>query len=385
VYVYARQLAEALSVSTELLRRWGVAGLLYGSGGVYESSEVDRFLMAYARNFGDVPASWASLQKIAPVISQSTVQSLHDLSKSQFKALLRNFPVSYFDFPTGESRRYVRQSIVHHLSSMPDTVRLADAIRATGFSDGESFKSVTGLQPISNIRRSDSCSYVSKAGLLAYLRNRVCGASAEDWLEDCLATNDPPIQARKVAAMLGISPKVPQAVFVELGRRDAPFVLRKASPKGDTAFVSPLWVSAQFEQDTPCTASEVARLFGVGPTIPYRWREKGQIRCDAPGHTHTEYDSFLYRPCWLVYLRANCSSNVKGYMYRFMLHRLTVPDPEPLLTATEVAQLAGVSDVAVRQWLQKGTLYGIVTPSGIPRFTRGWVEQAIAARRRALS
>lgn len=211
---------------------------------------------------------------------------------------------------------------------------------------------------------------ILQAGCSANLRRTM-----SHFVASRLATANPKplLSLSQAAAYAGVSP----ATLVHwMRRRAVPYI---SSPTGAPLFLE-AWVRRFRDSPKyhyrPLTAQEVGRLFDVDSGSVTDWQRAGRIRCSVQGHVHDTGDRFLWRSCWIAYLKSHCTQGIQGEMEYFFESRLATNDPPPLLSLRAFAARVGREQRWLSRRIDEGRIEGVWLPNGRICFTEDWITRA---------
>lgn len=376
--VSGADLQQWLGVTRRPLYQWNQDGLLrWREYGVYESDDVDAFLMAHAYNFPYMPSVAHFRSNELELVDLQVVQEQLSVSRMYARFLAQRH-LAHIQFPGVSGHfRVNRQDLMALSCQMRNSVSVEWLAAAVGLTRQTIVRAVAAgeLVRVPGPESDRKKTHVSGATATRYLRWRLpTWVSVEDWASECSRPDFALVDASTAAVMLGISEHNAPA---ELNARRARYT---ATTLGLYMQVSLAWITEQLQIEPSYRAADVARLFDVTEETVKNWRRKGLITCSIKGHPHPREARYLMRPCWIAYFRANCSPGYKGVAWHFVEWRVAHASPPPLLTLEEVSRRLGRTEQTVLRWTRKGRLQGVLLP------TSGWVfdSNGIAKVMRAL-
>ncbi len=182
---------------------------------------------------------------------------------------------------------------------------------------------------------------------------------AAKWVEECLASTDPYVNAQDAATFLWVERNDLMALLI---KKRAWFI---ASGQRNVR-VSRKWLDRQLGYNR-FSARKIADMFSVTEQEVWDWQNKGLIVCPLEVHRHLGPTSFLWEPCWGAILTANTCPQTKKVTHFFASRRHEL-SPSVLWDAARASAKLNSDATMVEKMAQSGELHSLLTPAGDRRF-----------------
>ncbi|HSX01450.1 MAG TPA: hypothetical protein VLF67_04375 [Candidatus Saccharimonas sp.] len=374
-YVSAGVVETILAISDETRRQWNSSGFLKPdkpNSKLYAVTHIDALLAKQYRGLAK-PLTTADLlagrDRLLPTpVARQQLRVSHDalgrmirLGRVAAVKLARDWRVSQQSLLSYQNAQVAQRAEGYSQRQVQMVLSVSRPTLSLLVRDGR-----LQVQPVTGYGTEHP---IARASLLKFLKDLLPDwISAEDWLEDRMASGRPLISQAQACLRLGIRH---QTLHALVASRQLQTIARFSGP---WYVVAPESVEAYLEyRGRIMTPKDVADLYGVSPSEGYRWHAAGMVSCPIPNHTHTD-SKYLLAPCWIARLQQDGGPGFQAM--RWYQLRANGTSAGPTASEVEMAQLLGLSRTELVKQAADGRIVGLRTPAGRWRFSNRSLRDA---------